>query len=370
MAESLAERTYRASPGLPRGLSVSGSVVLRPLGIVEGAAAAALVERGDACWLAGGPLAFTACEAFIDEGARIGIATAPVPEFRAWGQADAALDAVSAPRGPYASLALDKPRVVGVVNVTSDSFYEGSRTPDAGAAIARGEQQIAEGADIIDVGGASTRPGSSAPDAAEEARRVVPVVRALAGKGVPISIDTFDAQVMRAALDAGATIVNDVTALTADPDALATLARSTASVILMHMQGTPETMQRSPHYGHAAHEIYRYLAARVAACEAAGIPRARIAVDPGIGFGKRAVHNAQLLASAAMFHGTGCAVMVGASRKSFIAKLSAKEEAQDRLAGSLAAVLTAAGQGVQLHRVHDVAATRQALAVKLGATGA
>ena len=370
MAESLAERTYRASPGEGRGLSVSGPVVLRPLGLVEGASAAALVERGDACRLAGGPLAFTACEAFIDEGARIGMATAPIAELRAWGRADAALDVLSARRAPFAGLLLDRPRVVGVVNVTPDSFYAGSRTPDAGAAIARGEQQIAEGADMIDVGGASTRPGSSAPEAAEEARRVVPVVRALARKGVPISVDTFGAAVMRAALDAGASVINDVTALTADPDALATLARSNASVILMHMQGTPETMQRAPHYGHAAHEIYRYLAGRVAACEAAGIPRSRIAVDPGIGFGKRAAHNVQLLGAAAMFHGTGCAVMVGASRKSFIAKLSAKEEAEDRLAGSLAAALTAAGQGVQLHRVHDVAATRQALAVRLAATGA
>lgn len=370
MAESLAERLYRASPGLPRGLSVSGVPALRPIGICDGAAAAALVDRGDACWLAGGPLAFTACEAFIDEADRTSVVTATVAELRAWGRADQALDVLSTLRAPFAGVTLDRPRVVGVVNVTPDSFYEGSRTPDAGAAIERGLKQIAEGAEIIDVGGSSTRPGSSAPDPDDEARRVVPVIRGLAGKGVPISVDASNARVMRAALDAGAAVVNNVTALTGDPDALGVIARSNAAVILMHMQGTPATMQRAPHYAHAAHEVYRYLTARVAACLDAGIPRARIAVDPGIGFGKRAAHNAQLLAAAAMFHGTGCAVMIGASRKSFIAKLSAREEAADRLPGSIAAVLAAAGQGVQLHRVHDVAAARQALAVSGAATTA
>lgn len=357
MADNLAEPTYRTSPGPDRGLSVSGAPSLRPLGLVDGAAAAALVARGDACWLAGGPLAFTACAV---DGAAI-----PV---RALAGRGAALDALTAPRAPFAGMALDRPRIVGVVNATPDSFYEASRTPDAGAAIARGERQIDDGADMIDIGGASTRPGSTAPDADEELRRVIPVVRALASRGVPVSVDTFRASVMQAALDAGASVVNDVTALTADPEAVGVVARSGASVILMHMQGKPETMQRDPRYADVAGEVFGYLSARIAACEAAGIPRSRICIDPGIGFGKRAAHNVALLGAAAMFHGLGCAVMIGASRKSFIAKLSAREQADDRLPGTLAAVLVAAGQGVQLHRVHDVAAARQALAVRGAAT--
>jgi dihydropteroate synthase len=190
------------------------------------------------------------------------------------------------------------------------------------------------------------------------------VVRGLAGRGIPIAIDTRRAGVMRAAIEAGAAVINDVTALSADADSLAVAAATKASVVLMHMRGEPATMQRRPVYGHAPSEILAYLRARVGACVAAGIALSRIAVDPGIGFGKTASHNAQLLAQAALFHEIGCALVIGVSRKSFIARLSRGEPASERLPGTLAGLGAAVGQGVQIHRVHDVAEARQALAVQ------
>ena len=204
---------------------------------------------------------------------------------------------------------------------------------------------------------------------AAELDRVIPVVRGLASAGITTSVDTRRAAVMAQAIGAGARIVNDVTALAGDADSLAVVAGSDASVVLMHMQGTSETMQDDPHYDHAPYEVYRALEARVAACAAAGIPAARIAVDPGIGFGKTLAHNMQIIDAFALFHGLGCAVMAGASRKSFIGRLDPGTDPGGRLPGSIAATVLAAGQGVQLHRVHDVAETRQALAVWQAAAG-
>ena len=252
---------------------------------------------------------------------------------------------------------------MGVVNVTPDSFSDGGETPDAEAAIARGRAMIAAGADIIDVGGESTRPGAASLDPAEEQSRIVPVIRALAADGAVVSADTRHAAVMAAAVAAGARIVNDVSALTAEPGSLAQAAKSGAHVILMHMKGDPRTMQDDPRYDDVVAEVAAYLAERIEACVRAGIPRAKIAIDPGIGFGKTVAHNVALIANLGRLKELGCPVVLGVSRKSFNGKLSRNEPPQERLAGSLAAALAGIARGADIVRVHDVAETRQALAV-------
>ena len=273
---------------------------------------------------------------------------------------------LSASRGPVCGLALDRPRLMGVLNVTPDSFSDGGDFAAEDEAIAHGRAMAAAGADIIDVGGESTRPGSQAPSELEEMRRVIPVIRALAGDGLLVSVDTRRATVMEAALAAGARIVNDMSALRHDPDARAVIARHEAWVVLAHMQGTPETMQREPRYDDASLDVFDTLAAHVGAAEAAGISRNKIIVDPGIGFGKTARHNLEVLRDLALFHGLGCPLLVGASRKSFIGRLSAGEAPKERLPGSLAAGLHALGEGAHILRVHDVAETRQALVMWRG----
>ena len=271
-----------------------------------------------------------------------------------------------ASRGPVCGLALDRPRLMGVLNVTPDSFSDGGDFAAEDEAIAHGRAMAAAGADIVDVGGESTRPGSQAPSEAEEIRRVIPVIRTLAGDGLLVSVDTRRATVMEAALAAGARIVNDMSALRHDPDARAVIARHEAWVVLAHMQGTPETMQREPRYDDASLDVFDTLAAHVDAAEAAGIQRDKIIVDPGIGFGKTARHNLEILRDLALFHGLGCPLLVGASRKSFVGRLSAGEAPKERLPGSLAAGLHALGEGAHILRVHDVAETRQALVMWRG----
>ncbi len=212
------------------------------------------------------------------------------------------------------------------------------------------------------MGGESTRPGAApvAPD--EEMHRVLPVVRALAERGAVVSVDTRHARTMGAALDAGAAIINDITAV-ADAEALRIAVERQAPVILMHMQGEPRSMQKDPVYDFAALDVFDWLAGRVAACEAAGLDRSRICVDPGIGFGKTLQHNAQILARLGLYHGLGCPVLLGASRKTFIARICGDMPPKQRVAGSLAAALAGADQGMQFIRVHDVAETVQALKV-------
>jgi len=267
------------------------------------------------------------------------------------------------PAGSFAGLSLERPRIFGIINVTPDSFSDGGEALAPEDALERGRAMIDAGADILDVGGESTRPGAAPVDAEEEAARVLPVVRALSEEGFVVSIDSRRAAVMKAAAEAGAKIINDITALTHDPASMAVVAESGLAVVLMHMQGEPGTMQDNPQYDDAARDVFGYLKDRARACEAAGIGRGRIAVDPGIGFGKTVDHNLEILARLDLYRDLGCPVLLGASRKSFIGKLSRGEEPKDRVAGSLAAVLAAAAQGVRLFRVHDVAATRQALAV-------
>lgn len=268
----------------------------------------------------------------------------------------------STPRS-FAGLTLDRPLVMGVVNVTPDSFSDGGEFAEPAAAIVHGLALLDQGADIIDVGGESTRPGAAATTIEEERRRVLPVVEALAGRGAKVSIDTRQSTVMRDAIAAGASIVNDVTALAGDPDSLDVVARSKVAAILMHMHGEPATMQAAPAYDDVVGEVEAFLAARLAIAEAAGIPRAHLAIDPGIGFGKTLDHNLLLLRATRRLKRLGVAVVVGVSRKSFIARLSKGEPPKQRLAGSLAAALAALARGADVLRVHDVAASVQAIAV-------
>jgi len=333
---------------------------------------AALAARGGRA-LAGGPRGFAACEAVYrpEDGPAVReiVAVADVTDWAGRFGADAAtrarglLQCLSAPRPPFAGLTLDRPRIMGIINVTPDSFSDGGDRLDAGRAVADGLAMIEAGADLLDVGGESTRPGAAEVDEAEELRRVVPVVRGLAQAGARVSIDTRHARVMAEALDAGAQVVNDVTALTGDPAALPLVGRADVPVVLMHMRGEPRTMQRDPVYDNAPLDVFDHLEARVAACAEAGVPPARIAVDPGIGFGKTVAHNLQILDRLALYQGLGCAVLLGVSRKSFIARLSRDEPAKARLPGSLAAALAGLDRGVQVLRVHDVAETAQAAAV-------
>jgi dihydropteroate synthase len=270
------------------------------------------------------------------------------------------------PRAAIAGLSFDVPRIMGIVNVTPDSFADGGRYFDTAAAVDHALRLEAEGADILDIGGESTRPGAASIDVEEECRRVLPVIVALRAQArVPLSIDTRRAEVMRRAAAAGVGLINDVSALRHDPASPATVAQTGAPVILMHAQGDPATMQDAPCYADVVLDVYDFFRERIAASEAAGIPRSRLILDPGIGFGKTLAHNLALLASLSLFHALGCVVMLGASRKSFIGHLTGAP-APDRLPGSLAAALIGAAQGVQILRVHDVAATRQALAVWQG----
>jgi dihydropteroate synthase len=346
---------------------------LRPLGLLHGQAAAEAVTSGQARPFAGPRLAFTLVAAIgLDVDRRPAAVTAPTAEFEGWlagagarfaDGARSRLGLLSSPRPPWAGFALDRPLVMGVLNVTPDSFSDGGHWFDAERAIAHGRALAAAGADIVDVGGESTRPGAAELPPGEEIRRVTPVVRALAEAGAVVSIDTRHKAVMEAALAAGAHIVNDVSALTHDPDSIALVARREVPVVLMHMRGEPRTMQCQPVYDSPLVEVLEYLDGRIAACAAAGIPRERIVVDPGIGFGKLDPHNLELIAGIAAFHALGCGVMLGVSRKSMIARLSRGEPPDARLPGSLAAALVALQQGVQILRVHDVAETRQALAL-------
>jgi len=278
----------------------------------------------------------------------------------------AALAALTAPPPPFPGHRSDRPAVMGVLNATPDSFSDGGRFIDPEAALAQGLAMAAAGADILDIGGESTRPGAAPVPIAEEIARTAPLIAGLRAAGVrlPISIDTRKARVAEAALDAGADMVNDVAALGFDPDLAPLVAARGVHLCLMHMQGTPETMQNDPRYDDVVLDVRAMLAERIAAAEAAGIARGRILIDPGIGFGKTAAHNLALGARLSALHGLGCAVLYGASRKRFIGRLGgmgAEAPADRRLGGSIAAAIAAAAQGAQIVRVHDVWETRQAL---------
>ena len=261
-------------------------------------------------------------------------------------------------------LDLSHPRIMGVINVTPDSFSDGGRYATLDAALRQGERLAAEGADILDVGGESTRPGADEVGVAEEIDRVVPVIAALARHlDLPLSVDTNKPEVMRAAVAAGAGLINDIYALRR-PGALAAAAELAVPVCLMHMRGTPETMQQAPRYTDPVAEVSAFLEERLAACAAVGIPRQRLLLDPGFGFGKTLAHNLALLAGLPTLAALGQPLLVGLSRKSMIGALTGREVGE-RLAGSLAAAVLAVERGARVIRVHDVAATRDALRVAL-----
>ena len=332
--------------------------LFEPLGLLHGRAAAAAMAADLALPLAGGPAVFTLVRLIGPGVPEAPLALADVPED--W-QA-AVMELTRAP-APFAGLPTGRPLVMGILNVTPDSFSDGGRHGDHAEAIAAGHAMLEAGADLLDIGGESTRPGAAPVPPEEECRRILPVIRELA-KAATVSVDTRNAATMLAALEAGAEIVNDVSALRHDPAAVRVLAQSEASVILMHMLGDdPRTMQRDPRYGDVAAEVAAFLAERIAWTERQGIARGRIAVDPGIGFGKRARHNLDLMDRLPLLAGLGCPVVFGASRKRFLGEITGVEDAADRVVGSVAAAMLAAQSGAAILRVHDVAETVAALAV-------
>jgi len=260
------------------------------------------------------------------------------------------------------TLALERPLIMGVLNVTPDSFSDGGQYLRTERAVEQGARLVRDGADILDIGGESTRPGAAALSLQEEADRVLPVVEALRGVGVPLSVDTRKSALMYRALAAGADMINDIEALRS-PGALASVAGSACAVCLMHMQGDPRTMQQAPVYADVVGEVEAFLAERLAACERAGVERSRIVIDPGFGFGKTLRHNLELLRGLPRLAALGVPVLAGLSRKSMLGRITGREVG-DRLAGSVAAALLAVDRGAAIVRVHDVAATRDALLVR------
>jgi dihydropteroate synthase len=255
--------------------------------------------------------------------------------------------------------------VMGIVNVTPDSFSDGGLFLDSGRAIEHGRELAADGADILDVGGESTRPGADAVRAPEELRRVIPVIEALAdadGPGVPVSIDTSKASVAEAALDAGATIVNDVTALRAEPELGALVAERGCELVLMHMLGSPRTMQDDPVYSDVVDDVKAFLAERIEHAVRSGVAENRISVDPGIGFGKTVSHNLELLRRLGELRDLGRPIVIGTSRKSFIGAITGRP-VDDRIGGTIASNVLALAGGAEVFRVHDVLAVRQALEI-------
>src|SRR5437868_4269942 len=264
------------------------------------------------------------------------------------------------------TIRLDQPQVMGIVNATPDSFSDGGQFADAAAAAAAGADMASQGAAIVDVGGESTRPGAKPVWEGDEIERVAPVIRQLASGGAAVCVDTRKADVMTAALAAGARMINDVSALTYDDRSAGAVAAAGVPVVLMHHRGAPESMQDDPRYDDVLVEVYLWLEERIAAAAAAGISRDKILIDPGFGFGKKVAHNLELMNGLALLHSLGCPIVVGASRKRTIGALSGEAPADKRLGGSIAFALKAVEQGAQLVRVHDVFETVQALRVWRG----
>ncbi len=313
--------------------------------------------------IAGGWAWFTEVEVLRRSGASQRISASDLtPETRA---------AICDPRAAIAGVPMDRPSLMGILNVTPDSFSDGGQFDQLDAAVARCQQMLAEGADILDIGGESTRPGADEIPVPVEIDRTAPVIAALRAAKVdtPLSIDTRKSVVADTALKAGASIVNDVAAFTYDPLLAGVTALHRAPVCLMHAQGDPQTMQHDPQYDDVLLDVFDFLADRVQVAVAAGIPKSDIIVDPGIGFGKTLDHNLDLLRGISLFHGLGCPVLLGASRKRFIGTLANAPEARDRVPGSMIVAMEAARQGIQILRVHDVKETKQAFALSAALWG-
>ena len=325
--------------------------LIEPLGLLAGPAAAEAVSAGLALPLRHG--AFTLAR-LIGEGDGPILRATDIPH-------DWPVAALAAMPPPWSGLDWRRPAVMGILNVTPDSFSNGGEHADAGRAVAAGLEMAAAGADILDVGGESTRPGAPAVGVAEEQARVLPVIRRLADAGLRVSVDTRNAATMAAALDTGASIINDVSALAHDPAAARLVASRGADVILMHMRGEPATMNAFANYNDVAIEVAWELASRVEIALLAGVARERIVIDPGIGFAKTAAHNLELLNRLPILLNLRLPILAGVSRKSFIGKLSGVQDPMRRLSGSLATGLFAVARGASILRVHDVAETTQAL---------
>jgi len=343
--------------------------LLRPTAFVD----SPFGHDGKVARLAAGLNWFSAVELLRIEGdRRVGSELVPVEgvESRFDDDMSAQWNALTGVRAPLQlgerTIRLDQPQVMGIVNATPDSFSDGGQFEDAAAAAEAGAGMAAQGAALIDVGGESTRPGAQAVWEGDEIERVVPVIRQLAFGGVAVSIDARKADVMTAALEAGARMINDVSALTFDKRSAGVVAGSAVPVVLMHHQGAPETMQENPQYADVLVEIYQWLEERIEAAEDAGIDRSRILIDPGFGFGKNVGHNLELMNGLAVLHSLGCPIVVGASRKRTIGALSGEAPADKRLGGSIAFAFKAVEQGAQIVRVHDVPETVQALKVWRG----
>ncbi|MBS7810917.1 dihydropteroate synthase [Roseococcus pinisoli] len=329
---------------------MTGEEWLEPLGLLNGPAAFAAIRDGLALPLQGGPIAFS-----LVRGPEGGVM--PPPEDHP------ALGRLTRAMPDFAGMARHRarPLVMGIVNCTPDSFSGDGLGGGHAAAIAQGQAMLEAGADLLDIGGESTRPDSAPVSVEEEIARVLPVIRELA-KVAPVSVDTRNARTMVAALEAGAKIVNDVSGLRHDAAALRVVSQARCPVVIMHALTTdPRTMQRDIHYEDAALEVARFLEARVETLERLGIPRSRIAVDPGIGFGKRVKDNLALVARLTLLANIGCTILLGASRKTFIGRVTGVVQAGERVAGSLAIALAGAANGAHIIRVHDVAETARAL---------
>jgi dihydropteroate synthase len=343
--------------------------LLRPTAFVD----SPFGHDGKVARLAGGLNWFAAVELMRVEGnRRVGTELVPVEGIESRFDEDmvAQWQALTAPRASLQlgerTVRLDQPQVMGIVNATPDSFSDGGQFADATAAAEAGAQMAAQGAAIIDVGGESTRPGAQSVWEGDEIERVVPVIRRLAQGGAAVSVDTRKSDVMTAAIEGGARMINDVSALTYDGRSPGVAAASSIPVVLMHHQGAPEVMQNDPHYDDVLIEVYVWLAERIDAAVDAGVSREHILVDLGFGFGKNVGHNLELMNGLALFHSLGCPIVVGASRKRTIGALSGEAPADKRLGGSIAFALKAVEQGAQIIRVHDVFETVQALKVWRG----
>jgi dihydropteroate synthase len=343
--------------------------LIRPTAFVD----APFGHDGKVARLAAGLNWFSAVELITIEGHRR-LATELLPVAGIEDRFDDALAgqwaALTAARGPLQlgerTVRLDQPQVMGIINATPDSFSDGGQFADAAGAADAGARMAAEGAAIIDVGGESTRPGARSVWEGDEIERIAPVIRQLAAGGVAVSADTRTADVMTAAVEAGARLINDVSALTYDQRSAEVAATLNVPVVLMHHQGAPEVMQEDPRYDDVLVEVYLWLEERIAAAVEAGVARERILIDPGFGFGKNVGHNLELMNGLALFHSLGCPLVIGASRKRTIGALSNEAPADRRIGGSLAFAMKAVEQGAQIIRVHDVPETVQALRIWRG----
>lgn len=361
------------SSEFPREIAPDARIYLRPHPVTSRTQADHASASSGEHALAGGPYAFCGCEVLIREGNRVRAGVVDLVNLGRWKSSletahawavDRQLENLTQSRPVVAGLSWDRPLLMGVINTTPDSFYGESQAGSVSAAMDTALGMIDAGADLIDVGGESTRPGGANPvSVEEELARVIPVIQALSELPVPISLDTRHARVMAEGVAAGAALINDINALNG-AGSLEAASSAGVPVILMHCPADFEIMHRPTSYDHVALDVFDWLERRIEACGSAGLSRDHLIIDPGIGFVKQAPQSVAALARVSLLHGLGCPVLVGASRKSFIGRVAGGDTAGDRLPGSLAAALWAAGQGVQMLRVHDVAETRQAITLQ------